>query len=203
MTEEFKLTKEQKKQQEQYVKEYERLLSRYAPPHNKKAKRVTEKDIKRVIKDGRDMMTMCTIPRGNYQFFDALAHTQIDDKKPLRFFVFANGFMVINPLIINHTKVAVFNNEGCMSFADEPMKTMVPRYYKITIEYQTLLQDAKTKKYKLSDFVTEELKGQQSFIFQHECAHLNGSNIYDDVSDPIHAVGLGNGILLTSKTWDK
>ena len=182
--------------------EYDRLIARYVPPHKLKSRRVTTVDISRVIADGQDLLAMCSLPRGIYKGIMALAHPQIDDKDPFRFFVLPNGLLVINPLIFNHTKVAVFKEEGCMTFPDKPQKTMLPRYHKITVKYQTLAQDKDTGEAKLSPFTTEELSGTNSEVMQHECGHLNGHYIYDEEFDPKWSIGLGDGLPLAPDTWD-
>jgi peptide deformylase len=197
------LTEEQKRK---FMVEYTRMMGRYVAPHNKKSRRVTDKDIDRVIADGEDMLMMCKLPRGLYAGIAALAHSQIDDKDPLRFFVLpGNGLIVINPLIYGNTKIPQFTEqEGCMSFPDEPVKTLVPRYYKIQVKYQTLIQDSKDpdSKPRLGPWVEDELKGYPGYIFQHETSHLNGHNIYDKDFDPKWSIGTGDGLLIPPHLWD-
>lgn len=197
-TEEKKLEKEKKK----FNKELSRLMDLYSVPSKIKSRAVRSVDINRVIKDGKDMAMMCQLPRGNYGPPMALAHTQIKTKDPLRFFVTIDGLIVINPLIINHTKAHLFDTEGCMSFPDEKPKTMVPRYYKVTVEYQTIAEDGKTGKKILTPWQTIELKGMPSRIFQHEISHLNGCSIHDDDFDPAKAVGIGDGLLINHEIWN-
>jgi len=206
----LKRNKEEEPKEEDFAKTAEKieeeaknLRDRFVPPHNKRSRHVTPKDIKRVKKDGEDMLMLCHIGRGPYPTGDALAHPQIDDKDPLRFFVTRAGLVVINPLIINHTKAHLWDVEGCLSFPDEKPKTMVPRYYKIVVEYQTLIEDPKKKgEVSLGAFQIGEFKGMAARIIQHELCHLNGSYIYDKDFDPSKAVGLGDGIVINHSVWD-
>lgn len=188
--------------QEQTLKEYSRLMGRYVAPHNIKSKKVSSADIPRVIEDGKDMIILCSMPRGAYININALSHSQIENIKPLRFFILPNGFIVINPLIFNHTKVAVFVDEGCVSFPDKPTKTMVPRYHKIEVKYQSVVKDMKTEDLKLGPYVIENLSGTPSQIFQHEVSHLNGHNVYDEDYDPLDAIGLGDNTIILPELWD-
>jgi hypothetical protein len=50
--------------------------------------------------------------------------------------------------------------------------------------------------------MTEELSGGPSHVFQHECGHLNGCNIYDEDYSPDRSIGMGDGIPLDPKIWD-
>jgi len=198
-----KIKEDQEKLKKEYEVERNRLLSLYVPPHHKKSRQVIEKDISRVTEDGRDLLTLCSLPRGPYMGSEAMAHPQITDKDPLRFFMLPNGLIVINPLIVNHTKIAIFTEEGCMSYPNEPVKTMVPRYHKITVEFQTLVTDEKSKKTKIGPFMVEELSSHSSHVFQHEICHLNGYDIYQENLDPAWAVGFGDGVIVTPAIWGK
>jgi peptide deformylase len=182
--------------------EYTRLSGRYCEPHNVKSKWVEDTDLPRVLADGKDLVAMCNLPRGKYSGIAALSHPQIDNKNPLRFFVLPNGMVVINPVIIKHTKVPLFKNEACMSYPDKPVKTMVPRYNKITVTYQTLSKLDEKSDAVLSNPITEELSGGTAHVFQHKIAHLNGNNLYDEDFDPIKCVGLlGNDDPIDQNLW--
>ena len=193
---EEKLPPEEFEKRQKIMVEYTRLSGRYCLPHNKKSRWVTQKDLGRVVADGKDLVAMCHIPRGRYSGIAALAHSQIDDKDPLRFFVLPNGMVVINPVITGNTKVPIFKSEACMSYADRSVKNMVPRYNKITVTYQTLVRKDEASEPTLSKATTEELNGGPSHTFQHECGHLNGCNVYDDNYSPEKSLGLGEGIPL-------
>ena len=136
---------------------------------------------------------MCNLPRGKYSGIAALAHSQIEDKNPLRFFVLPSGVVIVNPVIADHTKASIFKIEGCMSFPDENIKNLVPRYNKITVTYQTFERENKDSEPTLSKPITEDLISGAAHVFQHEISHLNGSNIYDDNFKAESGEGLGNG----------
>jgi peptide deformylase len=146
---------------------------------------------------------MCNLPRGKYSGISALAHSQIEDKDPLRFFVFPKGLVIINPVITAHTKAPIFKTEGCMSYPDEEAKIMVPRYNKVTATYQTLARKDENSEPVLSGQITEELNGGAAHVFQHECGHLNGCNIYDKDYDPEKSIGLGDGLPIALDLWGK
>ena len=176
------LPKEEIEKRQKVMLEYTRLMGRYCEPHNKKSRPVTEKDIDRLMADGKDLAAMCNLPRGKYSGISALAHPQIEDKDPMRFFVLSNGMVIINPTIDKHTKVPVFKNEACMSFFDRDVKTMVPRFNKVTVTYQTL-ERGEGDKIVLSKPVTEELSGGQAHIFQHKIDHFDCVYIYEVIEE--------------------
>ncbi|MFA6315567.1 MAG: peptide deformylase [Candidatus Paceibacterota bacterium] len=192
---EEKLPKEEVEKRQKVVAEYTRLLSRYCKPHNKKSRWVTEEDLKRVLTDGKDMVTLCSVPVGNYSGGSAIAHTQIDDKDPLRFFVLLKGMVIINPVIFLTTRTTIEKNEGCLSFPEEKVRLGVPRFNRITVIYQTLEKSDNESEPKLSKPITENLNGGMSHMFQHETSHLNGSNIYDDDFKAESCHGFGDGLI--------
>lgn len=157
------------------------LSSKYAPPHNKKSRLVVNDDIERVLKDAEIMHEMCLVGRADYTTAYAIAHPQIDDKDPLRFYVTSAGQIIINPTITNHTNQFLDRKEGCMTWPGEPMKTVL-RYNKVTLSYQTLVYrevDGK-KVMKLSPVVETGYSGKDANVVQHELQHLNGKCIYDE-----------------------
>lgn len=200
---EEKLPPEEVERRQKAMVEYTRLSGRYVPAHNKKSRWVTSTDIPTVVADGKDLVTMCQLPRGLYSGIAALAHPQIDDKDPLRFFVLPTGMVIINPIIIDHTKVPLFKDEGCMSFPDKPARTMVPRYNKITVTYQTLARKDAESDPILSEPATEELNGGPAHVFQHEISHLNGVNVYDEDFEAQSAAGFGDGMILDPDMWNR
>lgn len=163
-----------------YREETLAYLKRYVPPHRKISRTVTEADIDRVIKDGEVMLILCSIPRGMYGNISAIAHPQIDDNDPLRFFVLSSGMIIINPIVVNHTKTPVFKSEGCCTYPEEPMNESVMRYHKIQVSHQTLIKDGKDGKIKLSEPKTVDLSGNVAQVFLHETDHLNAIYIYDE-----------------------
>lgn len=195
---------EESQRREKIIAETNRLLGRYVAPHNKKSRWVKAVDISRVLSDGKDMLALCGIPRGLAMSARAIAHPQIDDQDPLRFFVLPSGMVIINPVILTHTQTPVFkDNEGCMSYPDRPAPKNFPRYNKVTVTYQTLGTKGTDKTPVLTRTSTETLNGGPAHIFQHECGHLNGSNMFDADYDPKKSIGLGDGTLVTPDMWDE
>lgn len=151
------------------------FLKYYVKPHSKISREVVDKDLKQLMKDAHIMYNLCYTVNGNYAGGFAVHHSQINEKDPMNFFVTHEKEIIINPKIINHTKVCVDSREGCLSFADVPMIT-VPRFNKVTVEYQILTNDGK-----LGPVVTEHLNGRRSLIFQHETDHGLAKYIYGKI----------------------
>ena len=140
-------------------------------PHRINSIEVTKKDIKRIKKDSEEMYKLCHTPIGLFRGGFAVAHCQITDKKPLRFFVMFNGQTIINPEITIHTKVKQAHNEGCLSYSDRK-ETVTMRWNKCLVKFQILVDDKFVEKEK-------ELKGIEAKVFQHEIDHFNSVYIYD------------------------
>ena len=157
------------------------LSMKYIKPHNKISRHVTDKDLPRVLEDAKILHEMCMVGRGDYNTAFAIAHTQIEEKDPLRFYVTIKGQIIINPVIFNHTKQFIDKREGCMSFPENPMIPLT-RFHKIQMRYQTL--SYKTREgnnvtgLALTEEVTSDYSGEDAEVCQHEVAHLLGSNIY-------------------------
>ena len=81
--------------------------------------------------------------------------------------------IIINPIILSHSiqEAALAEGEGCLS-VDKNILGYVPRYNKITLEYQNI--NGETKKIKL--------KGYPAIVCQHEIDHLNGILFYDHIN---------------------
>jgi len=102
-----------------------------------------------------------------------------------RIFVIANKnedetfteHIIINPKIISHSEEQVYveEGEGCLSVNRETYG-IVPRYARITVEYQDFEGNKKTVR------VREEI----AIAFQHEMDHLDGILFVDkiDKNDP-------------------
>lgn len=163
--------------------EYAKLIGRYVKWEGKPARRVTDADLPRVLEEAIVLGTLCRTPLGPYNGANAVAHNQIDHTDPLRFFVSSSGEVVINPVIISHTKVPIDSYEACTSFPEHPPK-MVKRYHVITAQFQQLNLDRT-----LSEVREVRFSGPDSRVFQHEVAHLNGHCIHDADVTPEHAVG--------------
>lgn len=186
------LPPEEIEKRQKIMLEYTRLSGRYCEPHKVKSRWVTEKDMPRVLADGKDMVAMCALPRGKYNGVSALAHSQIENKDPLRFFVLPNGQVVINAIIINHTKALVDKKEGCMSYPDKDM-VIVQRYNRVTVLYQSLEKQEGSEEPKLSKKLEENVNGGVAHVFQHELSHLNGSYIYNEDFSPESSLWFGEG----------
>lgn len=152
----------------------EDITKLYVAPHNKPSRLVTEADIERVIADAEKMHKLCHTPHGIYPAALAIAHTQIDDKDPLAFFVVPNGDIIVNPRIIRHTDHLKEDIEGCLSYPDK-MLIRLGRWYKIEAEFYTISAD----KHIIGPTLAK-LKGMEARMFQHEFSHILGINIYDD-----------------------
>lgn len=144
-------------------------------PHKKISRHVEEKDIERVLLGAKLMLRICKTPVGNQSGGHALAHAQIDDKDPLRFFVLRDGAVMINPKIMSHTTHKHQKSEGCLTYPHSTENAHVGRYYRCTIEYQTL-----TKERKLSLKRILHAKGLAAQIAQHEIDHMEGKYIFDE-----------------------
>ncbi len=191
----------QAEKQDQAIEEASRLIGRYVEAHPTKSTWVTEADVPLVMEDGKDMMIMCSLPRGLAASAKAIAHSQISTK-PLRFFIFPNGKAIINPVITSHTKAYVYrDNEGCMTYPHMKARNFVPRFNKIDVTYQTLVMDEGETTPRMSAPITETLNGEHAHIFQHECDHLNGGYVYDKDYTPERAAWLGEGEPETKPLW--
>jgi len=161
------------------------LSKRFVPPHNNVSRHVTEADVERIVEEAKILYEICLVGRGEYNHVYAMAHPQIDDKDPLRFFVTTEGFIIVNPVIFDNTHYLVTKTEGCMSYPEEPVKDVF-RYHKCRMSYQTLKYKEKDGEKvtdpSLSPFTTSNYSGEDANIVQHEVAHLNGHDIYTDHS---------------------
>lgn len=142
----------------------------FVKPHTKTSREVKDSDLKRVKEDANKLLLLCFMPHGVHKGGYAVAHPQIDDKDPLRFFVTSGSEVIINPKIIRHTQFGILKQEGCLSYPEVP-KASVERFYKVTCEFQVILND------KLSEPKTIELKGLPAQIWQHEIDHLNAKYV--------------------------
>ena len=135
------------------------------PPHKKISEVVTDKDMERVIEDAQKMFKLCV------DGCLAIAHCQIDDKNPLRFFCTADKIF-INPVITRNTKSFVDSTEGCKWFPQRS-PVIVQRHYRIEFDFQVV------DMHKLSEIQHEKVKGVSSFVIQHEIDHMDGNCIYN------------------------
>lgn len=170
------------------------LADKYVAPHKKASRRVKAEDLPRVIEDAKIMHEMCMVGRGEYNTAYALAHSQIDDQDPLRFFVSIKGEVYINPFIVSSNHVMKQIQEGCMTYPDEPMRT-VTRFEKVTVKYRTIAHKVNPATGEtlgepyLTNEITSDFDGMMAQIMQHECQHLNGWDIYREGTGALKAIG--------------
>lgn len=169
-------------------------------PHKKVSAKVTEKNVSTVQADAEKMLDLCenitNHPKesGIISLY-ALGHSQVV-QKPIRFFVLnfhdqkikSNYFdefppVIINPELIEHTKVPQSKEEGCASFPAIAM-ARVPRYTKGVVRYQTI-KDFEAEKWEIGTPVEVPVNGLICQLFQHEIDHMNA--IY--VNDPDKVFG--------------
>ena len=92
--------------------------------------------------------------------------------------------VLINPKVIIKKDTTTFNSyEGCLSVPN--LRGKVKRYNTINVTYYT--KDAKK--------ITEEIKGLESIVYQHEIDHLDGYLFTDKVED--------NSTLVTYENYQK
>ena len=92
--------------------------------------------------------------------------------------------ILINPKVIIKKDSATFNSyEGCLSVPN--LRGKVKRYNTINVTYYTM--DAKK--------ITEDIKGLESIVYQHEIDHLDGYLFTDKVED--------NSTLVTYENYQK
>ena len=92
--------------------------------------------------------------------------------------------VLINPKVIIKKDSATFNSyEGCLSVPN--LRGKVRRYNSINVTYYTM--DAKK--------ITENIKGLESIVYQHEIDHLDGYLFTDKVED--------NSTLVTYENYQK
>jgi peptide deformylase len=92
--------------------------------------------------------------------------------------------VLINPKVIIKKDTATFNSyEGCLSVPN--LRGKVKRHNNINVTYYT--KDAKK--------ITENIKGLESIVYQHEIDHLDGYLFTDKVED--------NSTLVTYENYQK
>ena len=147
------------------------LTKRYKDAHDVKSREVTEDDIPRVILEAEVLRKLCFMPIGIKSGGYAVAHQQITDKDPLRFFVKKSGEIVINPIVLYGSAKIINSSEGCLSFPNLE-DVNVRRHKECIVEYQTI-EDGK-----LTEAKKKDASGRDSKIFQHEIDHFECKYIY-------------------------
>lgn len=141
------------------------------PPHFIKSRAVNifDKDeIEYIRKIAPEIQQLCNDDKRRQSY--ALAHCQVTDSDPLRFFVKSSGEVIINPIISKHTTIPIDSEECCCSYP-ESSGVIVKRFNKITVEYYTFELDMLCK-------VNGGYSGLDARIFQHEIDHFDGIDIY-------------------------
>ena len=153
-------------------------LRRLVKPHNKISRKVLESDMERVAEEAKILYAICFEVNGLHHGAYAMAHSQIDDKDPLYFYVTADKEIIINPVITRHSNYEIDSKEGCVSSIEKGEK-IVKRWHKCDLDYFTIMIDPEdSTKFKLSGIIKQSLSGKDSHIAQHEIDHLNGIFIY-------------------------
>ncbi len=141
-------------------------------PNKKISREATENDIKRIVQNFLEMVEFCLSPPKDFRAVLALAHCQITEDDPLRFFVTNEKEVIVNPEMVNHTRHTVDSLEGCVSYPKNDNIT-VQRYNKCEMKYYIIDEHSELVE------KTESANGQRAKMFQHELDHFNGIYIYD------------------------
>lgn len=156
----------------QSKKEPTDFFSKLIKPHKTISRKVREADLPRVIEDAKILYNLCYTQCGVHQGALAVAHSQITNKDPLRFFVTRYKEIIINPEIVKHTNALVDSKEGCVTF-HEYKPTIVQRWNKCEVTYEIIVSDNKL------ELCQEKLEGRRSKMFQHEKNHFDAIYIYN------------------------
>lgn len=146
----------------------------YVQPHKIVSRDVTIKDLETLNRDAKIMIDLCAKPHGLHPSAIAIAHSQINDSDPLRFFV-TSSEIIVNPRIIRHSSYEVTKKEGCMSFPDRKT-TEIKRWPKMEVEFVLVHPGEEIN---LSDITRANLSGLQAEVFQHEMDHFDGKYIFN------------------------
>jgi len=159
-------------------------ITKIINPHKIISRDVTVHDIDKVFEDAKKMYEMIGTKIGNYSGFYAIAHQQITDQDPMRFFLCNPDYsvfddlpeaVIINPKIIRHTNQVIEKEEGCLSFSKlPPIKT--ERWNKCEVEFQVLKAEGDSMV--ISEVHTKNLSGRLAQVFQHEIGHFECNYIY-------------------------
>lgn len=136
---------------------------------DKVSREVEEKDMERMLTDAPEMVMLCHRPCGFHtNGAKTLAHCQVDQEDPLRFFVLDDGTIIYNP-IIHESQKLVNSDEGCMSFAHKTTLRRVQRHRELLVSYKSIPEGEHDKEY---------IERELAFIFQHEIDHMDGKHIW-------------------------
>ena len=172
---------------------YKKMLHNYmaieyleiVKPHIKISREITQEDLASP-EFGllcANMIALCRKGNGVYEGFFAVAHPQVNNTDPLRFFIIGDKYkhkfedqIIANPVITRHTKTTVKSYEGCLSFSNYPM-TEAQRYNKTEVDYTPVILDKEGKAI-FSNKKHVNLSSKEAKIFQHEIDHLDAKYIY-------------------------
>lgn len=142
-------------------------------PHRKQSRNVVIEDRDRVLRVAEDMRNWMN---SKYDCV-GLAHPQVDDVDPLRFFIALQepNRVILNPVIVHASSVLVPSKEGCMTYQGKE-HIYHDRHMAIKVEYEVFKSDRMVKKTKL-------VTGFLALVYQHEIDHLNGIYCYDGLSE--------------------
>ncbi len=154
---------------------------------SKEVKFPLSKEDKKLIQDIIDYLTMSQIEEyyEKYNLRPGMGLAFIQLGIPKNIFVIVEeiddeefkNYVIINPKIISHSEELIYvgEGEGCLSI-NRDVEGIVPRYARMTIEYQDISGKKQTIR------VREDI----SVAFQHEIDHLHGILFIDkiDKKDP-------------------
>ena len=154
---------------------------------SKEVKFPLSKEDKKLIQDIIDYLTMSQIEEyyEKYNLRPGMGLAFIQLGIPKNIFVIVEeiddeefkNYVIINPKIISHSEELIYvgEGEGCLSI-NRDVEGIVPRYARMTIEYQDISGKKQTIR------VREDI----SVAFQHEIDHLDGILFIDkiDKKDP-------------------
>ena len=149
------------------------------PPHKVKSREVMPGDYDRVAKDAAEMLDIMEylVQKGVWANIAALAHAQVTDQDPLRFFVlrpamakeleWTHPVIIVNPMFTPQSYATLKTEyEQCVTFP-KVAKTKTLRYYK-----------GKLKFLGENEIIEDVVKGKLAQICQHEIDHFYARYIY-------------------------
>lgn len=145
---------------------------KYVLPHQKISRDVREYDRGLILNAAQEMVSFCKYPPKNHAPALAIAHSQVEEVEPLRFFVTGEAEIIANPVITRHTNHTYPKQEGCTTFDQRIRWANVERWQKLEVEYETVEEYEWVKK-------TESVSGKRAQMFQHEIDHMDGKYIYE------------------------
>ena len=158
------------------------------PPHRNTAAKIPEftPEIAKLARELKDFLDHGQVtPPGINKYGHALHHCQVA-LKPLNFFVMRRQnddddntvLAFFNPKIIESDKSSLKEMmEGCLSFPFRSDKKVL-RYNRIKVRYDVPVRYTGQLNYHFRG-IEEWVEGLMAQVFQHECQHAAGQNIYN------------------------